>query len=427
MLNLSKYNFYKKTKDSNILIYNCCSDGIYLLDKKYKNILKNFNDCINDDNYVEEIKKLKEQLYIVDFDELDLIKHQFYKSAFDSSILGLTICPTLCCNLACTYCYENKNQSSMSDQTIDNMIEFLKKVANNTKHLSVTWYGGEPLLDKKVIKKINEKIQKFVQDKNITYDAYMISNCLLLDEKNIDILSELKIREIQVTLDGTEEFHDKRRIGKNGEPTFKRTIEKIKLLNKNNISVSLRINVDNENVVSLDRLMKIISDEGIKANVYLGHIQANTEACKSNENICMNKTEFYDLNFDFINKNKEKYKDLVFNEPVPTKKNVFCGANKEFSFVIDANGNVYKCWNEVGQKNLSIYNVNDTKNVNYENLLRYEKINPFENKKCRKCKCLPICLGGCPYNRMMGMNDCSNMKYLISEYLDNIIKEKNLW
>lgn len=427
MLKWSVFNFYKETPHKNMLIYNTCTGGIYLLPKKFFRLLTGLEECLENRYFQNQIKTLKKELYIVDFDEIALLKHQFYDSAYSPNVVGITICPTLQCNLSCTYCYEDKNQNSMTETTLTNLIKFVDKYTQNSNMLSITWYGGEPLYDLNTLININNKIEKLLKTKTLNYEAHMISNCLLLDESKIELLKKMHIRSIQVTLDGYRNDHDSRRIRKNGGATFDETIEKIKLLNQNSINVSLRINVDKNNKKSIPKLIKFLYSQNIVANIYLGHIQANTNACSSNSNICLTKKEFNTFNYNFINKYSNKgYKNLSFGLPIPSKKTVFCGANRAFSFVIDANGYVYKCWNEVGQINNAICNVNRLKEVNLNNLLKYNELSPFENKKCLKCKCLPICLGGCPYNRSIGSDDCFKFSSLVNQYMLDIIKKRDL-
>lgn len=45
----------------------------------------------------------------------------------------------------------------------------------------------------------------------------------------------------------------------------------------------------------------------------------------------------------------------------PKLINNFCGADSVNSFVIDAEGDIYKCWSDIGVKEHSIDNINNTK------------------------------------------------------------------
>ena len=80
-----------------------------------------------------------------DFDEKKDLYEKF-KEAKNAEGLSLIICPTLGCNLRCGYCYEGSQGEIelMNDAVADDIVEFVKK--GGYKALTLTWYGGEPLL-----------------------------------------------------------------------------------------------------------------------------------------------------------------------------------------------------------------------------------------------------------------------------------------
>ena len=67
-------------------------------------------------------------------------------------ILDVLISPTTRCNLRCRYCYVDKTMpTSVADMSLDDMSAALQWVRDyavqlHTKHVRITWFGGEPLL-----------------------------------------------------------------------------------------------------------------------------------------------------------------------------------------------------------------------------------------------------------------------------------------
>jgi len=49
-----------------------------------------------------------------------------------------------------------------------------------------------------------------------------------------------------------------------------------------------------------------------------------------------------------------------------------------------------------------------------------------EDDKCKKCNLLPICMGGCPYERLVGIDRCMPYKYHIEELLKQIVIQQSL-
>ena len=95
------------------------------------------------------------------------------------------------------------------------------------------------------------------------------------------------------------------------------------------------------------------------------------------------------------------------------------------AFVIGPDGEMYKCWHEIGRKECSIGNVmkagkrRDRNQRMHE--IRWLTWEPFEYAECRQCKVLPICMGGaCGYRAMFaGQNkpQCSQWRYGLEQAL----------
>src|SRR5690606_5713209 len=103
----------------------------------------------------------------------------------------------------------------------------------------------------------------------------------------IPILSKGRIREIQVTLDGTGPVHDSRRFLKGGGGTFEKIVEGIDSCLEAGIDVNLRVVIDRENIVNLPELAQFAIEKGwtinplfktqIGRNYELHHCQSSPE------------------------------------------------------------------------------------------------------------------------------------------------------
>ena len=69
----------------------------------------------------------------------------------------------------------------------------------------------------------------------------------ILLRKTLAILKKCDVTKLQITIDGIEEIHDKRRPLQNGKGTYKRIMDNLTNLKDELIPVSLRINTDREN------------------------------------------------------------------------------------------------------------------------------------------------------------------------------------
>ncbi len=417
----SRFNFFYDLDNENKLAYNSLSNSLATISKsdyeKYSNFI-NDNIKITDDNLIEELKKGN---FIIDddFDEIKLLRYRLYKSRFNENHLGLTIAPTANCNFRCVYCYEKNsiNTTSMSQEVENEIIKLVEnKILSNVKSISVAWYGGEPLLRFDIVERISNKIIELCNKNDVIYTAFLVTNGYLLTNSIAEKMLNLKILSVQVTIDGNQEIHDSRRFLVNGEKTFEKIIQNLSNLSENTPNISLRINVDKKNVSNISEINDILIKYNLKNKVvpYLGHVR-DSNGCYDNKK-CISLDEFSKVNFDFKNFMKNEVKTFY-----PTLKGRVCGADSENSFVISADGEIFKCWDDIGIKEKSIGNILDKK-INISNNIKYIGIDPTNDETCSSCKVLPICMGGCPV-KFDNKESCTYLKNNLELYLKKVAYE----
>lgn len=227
----SNYNFFIEHDDDSYLAYNSRSNSLAIIEKenfrKYSDFVLTGKE-IDDSNLVE---KLKEGYFLIDddVDELKILRFQMYKDRMSEHTLSLTIAPTSDCNFRCVYCYEKKSirKKSMTLEVEDAIIDLIKSVKTTISSMNVAWYGGEPLLRFDVIERLSKRIIQICKENNIQYFSSIVTNGYLLTPEIAKKLAEYQIKNIQVTLDGPKETHDKRRILANGEGSFEKIINNI--------------------------------------------------------------------------------------------------------------------------------------------------------------------------------------------------------
>lgn len=217
------YNFFFH-REGKHFIYNSLSNSFALLDGETYNALKKSCDSGTEISVDNELLDSLRIMKAVDTDvdtELLRIRHLEQTRKFNPTTIGLTINPTLACNFRCSYCFEKEHPSIfMSDEIEDSIVEMVK--GNSiAKRISVTWFGGEPLLAFNRIVSITNRLMATGKE----YSAGMISNGYLLSKDIARKLSDLKIRHIQVTLDGDRETHNSRRMLADRSGTFDKIVE----------------------------------------------------------------------------------------------------------------------------------------------------------------------------------------------------------
>lgn len=289
----------------------------------------------------------------------------------------------------------------MSSKTIGNLMTFIKSF-KTSKIIAITWFGGEPLMNPKSMEKLTNLIKK---ESSLELHASMVTNGYLLTDEIINKLEEWNIRSIQITIDGMPPMHNQRRPLKNGAETFDvifNNIDKtLKLTSK--VFVSIRVNLDKNN---LDEFIDVIryvmnryKEYPNRINVYPGFVQ-EINSCSFISECTLNTEKRRDFILDMWHKYNMEI--LPF---FPMSDVNECGIRNVNSFTIGPDGEIYKCWNDVGVKDKIISNLNTKKIINDTLLLRYlTDADPLESHECMECFFLPICSGGCPYVRIQNQD-----------------------
>lgn len=414
----SKYNYFFQNKKKYFL-YNSLSNSFAEFDKKSFNTLLDLSRSNNvvdlEDESLDVLKKMRA---IVE-NEDDIIQKIRYRSLcrrFDNHRLNLTINPTLSCNFSCPYCFEASHEGAvMSTQIEDGIINFIKS-HNQAKTVDVTWFGGEPLLAFSRMESLTAKIQSL----GLEYRAGIITNGYLLTESIIEKLDVLNVKSIQITLDGMKEMHNCRRFLKSGKGTFDKIIENIELLDKKkpHIRIIIRINVNKENQFELIDLYKYIKERNYSNTIFSPSFVENPTNTFDGSSLLLSREE----QAEYI---KLLYKQfgIEFTRFYPSLDRSECSVRNPNSVVIGPKGELYKCWNDVGDEK-KVYGYIDGRIVNEPLLLRYlSGADPLNDTKCQECILFPVCGGGCPYYRLQNTYEgtkhdcCPLLKQNLKDFL----------
>lgn len=412
---------YPLGTDEHMLLYNAFTNAMATIEsKKYQKFLQFAQSkvAINDSELVDQLKQ-GGFLLADDVDELSLLRLRLQSSRYNNTFFGLTLAPTSDCNFRCVYCYESKvlRHSYMSTEVQDSVVKLLEERVGSIRNFSVTWYGGEPLLAFTTICQLSKRFIAICKKNNITYSAGIITNGYLLTREKVEALTAAKVGFYQITIDGTRETHNASRPLQNGAGTYDKIFDNIIACADLLPTVSLRINVGHNNVQAVDAIFRKLEEAGLSDRVkpYLGKI--------TNENddpelapICFTTQEFakLDLEYTFSHAN-----ELNWFGKYPTLKGHYCGADCHNAMVIDSDGSVYRCWNEIGNKSRAVANLIDSAQGSLPVYFDYMLFDPTTDSKCSQCNVLPLCMGGCPYHRVHEQSGerCSAYRTELQEYL----------
>jgi len=436
----SRYNFWLEDPydSTGKLCFNAVSCGFARFDEETINLLKRISDRSIDESLLSEdeaniINDLKNSSYLVpdDWDYITQCKFDYLKYSFQHHWLAMTILPTMQCNLRCTYCFEEHKDIRMTD----NVAKSIKKYAsdyvkkNNPGGIHIAWYGGEPLLELDRVLEITEYCRSIAKDNKITFSSEMISNCVLLTEDVANKLINAGVGRIQVTLDGDKNLHDKKRKYSNNKGTFDTIMDNI-LKAPEQIHFAIRVNIDNELYKTLPKFFNDITPLSGKKNfgIYPALLRHDvTSTCSSIKSSCLDLDDFASVSTEFYERLLDNGHSFSWY-PKPTIGG--CGATSLSSVVIEPNGNLCRCWSQVGCEGESYGNILNLKETfKHEPYYKWFMFDPTADEICRDCKYFPLCKRGCPAKHVKPSTEYTKPTYsdkrhctLLKQTLDDLLQ-----
>lgn len=172
---------------------------------------------------------------------------------------------TEACNMRCIYCIYNENYEQnrnfsakkMSKTTAFKAIDYLIENGDK-KEISVTFYGGEPLIEFNLLREIIEYSKKVLSGRKINYS--FTTNLTLLTKDMADYFSTVDNLTILCSIDGPKDIHDKYRIYADGSGTFDDVYKNFEILCmscKSNPSITISANAVYTPPFSKDKPKKI--------------------------------------------------------------------------------------------------------------------------------------------------------------------------
>lgn len=335
--------------------------------------------------------------------------------------LHIEISPTMNCQAKCWYCFENdKSSLVMNDNTMNSVIKFIKEQIQQTecKELSLLFFGGEPLLATSCIDDICTQIKEYCDSINVAFYITIITNGINATPSVIDNMQQrYTIKEIQITLDGMGDTHDRNK----GIKCFDKVVSNIEAI-CDSVSIRIRINVSDNNQDEIIKLIDyLLVDKELdgRVSLYLARVD-DSDSDISNDEI-MERKSFVDFRSEVLDKIMRRHKSMLLEDLLPDVKRHYCGYERVTQIMIDPSGDVYHCQRDLGVVDNAIGNINCWNN-------EYKGGSFFSldlDEKCRNnCALLPICYGGCPHERKKGkpITNCENKRRTITQDLKRYVE-----
>ena len=452
-----KQSFYnelipvEETKES--LLYNIVTGGLTVVNQAVSAVLKSVSDqphfSISEYAEVEEeLWDLHESGFLVDYHtderaqyQANYIKTQDQKFRNNSHI-GLTIGTTILCNMGCPYCFEvvKPNKTLRDEKVIDGIGDYIEGMINtaDVQHwssLSIIWYGGEPLINKEAIEKLSERFVQMSAQYDIPYSASIISNGILLDKDTWQFLKKNQVTDVQITIDGAKEVHNKYRPLKNAKgKNYEKILENLSVMPLG-MNATIRVNTDRQVANSLEQLLDDLYSYGIWPQRYdavsidLAWLRSY-EGADTSGLASLSNEEFFDIRHEFRMLQSKRFNNFAEANGMPSAKVKWHLPSKQsdcatyvspYFFTFDPEGTIHKCWETVHDTKKSS-GTDVFKRWNPDDFKRYldysrTKVHPV----CYNCKFNPVCEGlSCAYDTLESLKEeefpCTPWKAKLPDY-----------
>lgn len=375
----------------------------------------------NPGDFVENVESLVRQIMevMVDVEQLKNDGSLFTRDVYEDYIKDFkqrsTVVKALClhiahdCNLACSYCFAEEGEykggrSMMSYEVGKQALDFLIANSGNRRNLEVDFFGGEPLMNFDVVKKLVEygRAQEKLHNKNFRFT--LTTNGVLLDDEVMEFANR-EMSNVVLSIDGRKEIHDKMRPTRNKKGSYDLILPKFEKLaeSRNQTDYYVRGTFTRNNL-DFSEDVKHLAELGFKQISVEPVVALPEESYAIREEDLPILFEEYDKLAKYMLDRRKEGKDFNFfhfmidlsGGPCVAKRLSGCGSGTEY-LAVTPWGDLYPCHQFVGTTEFLMGNVFDGIKA-IEIREEFKHCNVYSKEKCRSCFAKFYCSGGCAAN-----------------------------
>lgn len=353
---------------------------------------------------LEELKKTK-KLFTEDV---------YADKAFDlknrhTDIKALCLHVAHTCNLNCEYCFAaqgkyNGQRALMSFEVGKRALDFLIAHSGKRRNLEVDFFGGEPLMNREVVKRLVEYARSVEKEAGKNFRFTLTTNGMLLDDEVTEFANR-EMHNVVLSLDGRKAVHDASRMTVSGKGSYDLIVPKFQkfVKQRGNRGYYMRGTFTHRNTDFV---------EDIKHMADLGFTELSMEpvVCKPEDPYALTEddlpklfAQYEELAVEMLRRKKAgngftfyHYMIDLTGGPCIYKRISGCGSGTEY-LAVTPTGELYPCHQFVGDKN---YLMGDVWNGVTNTALRdeFKLCNAYARPDCNDCWAKLYCSGGCAAN-----------------------------
>lgn len=313
------------------------------------------------------------------------------------------------CNLNCSYCFASQGKyhgerALMSYEVGKRALDFLVENSGSRHNLEVDFFGGEPLMNFDVVKKLVEYARSIEKEKNKHFRFTLTTNGVLVDDDVIDFANK-EMSNVVLSLDGRKEVHDRFRVDYAGNGSWEKIVPKFQkfVKERGDKDYYMRGTFTHANPDFL---------EDIKTMLDLGFTQLSMEpvvaaaddpSALTEEDKPIVEKQYEELAKLMLKRDKEgrpftfyHYMIDLKGGPCIYKRISGCGSGTEYMAVTPW-GDLYPCHQFVGDEKFKLGDIyNGVTNKSMQN--EFASCNVYARPDCADCWAKFYCSGGCAAN-----------------------------
>lgn len=354
-----------------------------------------------------------------DLKELEENGTLFTKDVYRNGVIDFkkrqTVVKALClhiahdCNLACRYCFAGEGEykgdrSLMSYEVGRKALDFLVANSGSRRNLEVDFFGGEPLLNFDVVKKLVAYGRELEKKKDKHFRFTLTTNGVLLNDEVMAFANQ-EMDNVVLSIDGRKEVHDRMRPFKNGTGSYDFIIDKFKKMaeSRKQTKYYVRGTFTHHNLDFVEDVLHL-ADEGFEQISVEPVVAGPEEPYAISEEDIPIICEGYDRLAKEMLKRKKEGRGFHFfhfmidlsGGPCVYKRLSGCGSGTEY-LAVTPWGDLYPCHQFVGEEKFCLGNVGDGI-VRTDICDSFKQCNVYAKEECRHCFARFYCSGGCAAN-----------------------------
>ena len=323
------------------------------------------------------------------------------------------------CNLRCKYCfadageYRGHKRELLPYEVGVKALDWLISHSGNRHNLEVDFFGGEPLMNFDVVKRLVEYGRRREQETGKHFNFTITTNCVALTDDRIDFINR-EMKNVVLSLDGRKEVHDFMRPTANGKPSYD--------IVKPNALKMAKARGDREYYVrgtytgvspDFSNDVLALHDAGFEQiSVEPVVLTPDSPYALRPEQLPMLLEEYEKLGREYLKRRAEGHFLNFFHfnvdlegGPCIRKRLSGCGSGCEY-VAVTPEGDIYPCHQFVGRDGYRMGSVlDDTFDTDIQR--RFAQNHVLNKEKCRGCWARFYCSGGCAANAHLLNGDIS--------------------